>query len=93
MCSRHHVLHAEIDLGSQKGGTRNDRGEVDGGYSAGYLELGMGGGFGLGTGQQVQPPLDAGEITDKGFVSTAFVGGGFRLTSVLSLGVQVPVFT
>ena len=81
----------ELDLGAQKGGTRNDRGEVDGGYSAGYAEFGMGGGFGLGTGQQVQPPLDNGEITDKGFVSQVFVGGGWRLTSVMSLGVQVPV--
>lgn len=81
----------ELDLGSQKGGTRNDRGEVDGGYSAGYAEFGMGAGFGLGTGQQVMPPLDNGEITDKGFVSQAFVGAGWRLSPALSLGVQVPV--
>ncbi len=81
----------ELDLGSQKGGTRNDRGEVDGGFSAGYAEFGLGAGFGLGTGQQVDPPLDAGQITDKGFVSQVFVGAGWRLTPSVSFGVQVPV--
>ena len=81
----------EIDLGSRKEGTRNDRGEVDGGYSAGYAELGMGAGFGLGTGQQVDPPLDNGQITDKGFVAQAFVGAGWRFNSFLSLGLHVPV--
>src|SRR5690349_7966363 len=54
----------EFDLGSTKGGTRNDRGEVDGGFSSGYAEFGMGAGFGLGTGQQVDPPLDNGQLTD-----------------------------
>lgn len=81
----------ELDLGSRKGGTRNDRGEVDGGHSAGYAEFGMGAGFGLGTGQQVDPPLDNGQITDKGFVSEIFVGAGWRLTPSLSFGLQVPV--
>ena len=81
----------ELDLGDQKGGTRNDRGEVDGGYSAGYAEFGLGFGFGLGTGQQVEPPLDNGEIPDKGVVGQVHVGVGWRLSPSWSLGVQVPV--
>jgi hypothetical protein len=81
----------ELDLGDQKGGTRNDRGEVDGGHSAGYAEFGLGFGFGLGTGQQVEPPLDNGEITDKGVVGQVHVGAGWRLSPSWSIGVQVPV--
>lgn len=81
----------DMDLGGEKGGTRNERGEIDGGYSSGYAELGFGVGFGLGTGQQVEPPLDNGEITDKGVVGEAFVGAGWRLSPSWSFGVQVPV--
>lgn len=61
------------------------------GYAPGYIDLGLAGGFGVGTGQQVMPPLDNSELTDKGFLGQVHVGLGYRLTRALSLGVRVPV--
>jgi hypothetical protein len=84
-------LDLELDIGEQKEGVRNDRGEVDGGYSSGYFEFGLGAGFALGTGQQVDPPLDNSEVTDKGFVAQVHAGVGWRLTPSWSLGLLVPV--
>ncbi|HLU65687.1 MAG TPA: hypothetical protein VKZ63_05400 [Kofleriaceae bacterium] len=81
----------ELDLGPKKGGVRNDLGGVDGGISSGYAELGMAVGFGLGTGQQVDPPLDNSQVTDKGFLGQLHAGAGWRLTPSWSLGVLVPV--
>lgn len=81
----------EVDVGEQKGGVRNDRGEVDGGYSAGYVEFGTGFGFAVGTGQQVDPPLDNSQVTDKGFISQVHIGAGWRMNKILSFGLLVPV--
>jgi hypothetical protein len=57
----------------------------------GYLELGLYAAFGVGTGQQVDPPLDNSEITDKGFLLEARVGVGWRLGRFARLGLTVPV--
>jgi hypothetical protein len=56
-----------------------------------FFELGLGVGFGMGTGQQVMPPLDNGEISDKGFVAQARLGIDYRFASVVSIGVSVPL--
>ena len=56
-----------------------------------YLELGTGAGLALGTGQQVDPPLDDGEITDKGIIVEARGGLGYRLAPALSIGATLPV--
>lgn len=61
------------------------------GYAPGYLDLGLAAGFGVGTGQQVMPPLDNSELTDKGFLGQVHVGLGYRLARALSVGVRVPV--
>jgi hypothetical protein len=61
------------------------------GHAPGYIDLGLAAGFGVGTGQQVMPPLDNSELTDKGFLGQIHVGLGYRLTSALSVGVRVPV--
>jgi hypothetical protein len=61
------------------------------GYAPGYIDLGLAAGFGVGTGQQVMPPLDNGQLTDKGFLGQVHVGLGYRLSRALSLGVRVPV--
>jgi hypothetical protein len=58
---------------------------------SGYFELGSGVGLALGTGQQVDPPLDNGEITDKGIIAEGRVGGGYRVAPFVSLGVILPV--
>ncbi len=57
----------------------------------GYVEFGVHAAFGLGTGQQVDPPLDNAQITDKGFLLEARVGFGKRLGHGLRLGVTIPV--
>jgi hypothetical protein len=57
----------------------------------GFVELGLGVGFGVGTDRQVDPPLDNSEVNDKGFLAEAHISGGAYLGSALSLGVTLPV--
>ncbi len=57
-----------------------------------YINLGTMAGFGLGTGQQVEPPLDNGEVTDKGFVIGGRFGVGTHLSKLFDFGLQVPVY-
>jgi hypothetical protein len=60
-------------------------------HKGGYFELGGGLWFGLGTGQQVQPPLDNAQISDKAFLLEGRAGFGTHLNSVFDLGLEVPV--
>lgn len=48
-------------------------------------------GFGLGTGQQVEPPLDNSEITDKGLMLGGKLALGTHLSKHFDLGLMVPV--
>lgn len=57
----------------------------------GYVEMGAFLGFGLGTGAQVDPPLDNSEITDKGFVLGGRLGFGKHLSKIFDIGLSVPV--
>jgi hypothetical protein len=59
--------------------------------ATGYFELGIHAGFGLGTGQQVDPPLDNAQITDKGFLFEVRAGFGKRLGHGLRFGLTIPV--
>jgi len=82
----------DVNVGvGNKGASRNEVGEEVGGYSAGYVELGTGMGVGFGTGQQVEPPLDNSELTDKGVVVEARASAGVHLSPSWSLGLTVPV--
>jgi hypothetical protein len=56
-----------------------------------FAELGVGAWFGLGSGQQVQPPLDNGSISDYGILLEARPGIGKHLNSIFDVGVTVPV--
>ena len=60
-------------------------------HKGGYIELGAYVGFGLGTGAQVDPPLDNSEITDKAFMVEGTLGIGKHLSNVFDIGVEVPV--
>jgi hypothetical protein len=85
-------LGQRFGLGDTRKGMGVDaEGMPTGGYAAYYGELGLAVGFGVGTGQQVEPPLNNAQITDKGLVAQLTLGGGYRLTEFLSIGVQVPV--
>ena len=59
--------------------------------ASGYFEIGLHAAFGLGTGQQVSPPLDNAQITDKGFLFELRGGFGKRLGHGLRVGLEVPV--
>ncbi|HEY4243052.1 MAG TPA: hypothetical protein VGM88_24730 [Kofleriaceae bacterium] len=74
--------HFSIDLGSAEQ-TKKHKGP--------YFELGAGAWFGLGTGQQVMPPLDNAQISDKAFLVEGRVGFGTHLNHVFDLGIEVPV--
>ena len=56
-----------------------------------YAEVGAGLFFGLGTGQQVMPPLSNSQISDKGFGLQGRLGFGKHLSKIFDIGVQFPV--
>ena len=75
-------VHGTIDLGDEKQQKEHD---------GGFFEFGLGGWFGLGTGQQVMPPLDNSQISDKAFLVEGRLGIGKHLSSVFDFGLSVPV--
>ena len=75
-------VHGTIDLGDVK---------QQKAHEGGFVEFGVGAWFGLGTGQQVMPPLDNAQITDKAFLVEARLGGGKHINKVFDFGVVVPV--
>ena len=56
-----------------------------------YVQLGTMLFFGVGTGQQVMPPLSNDELTDKGFLLQGSIGFGKHLNNIFDIGVSVPV--
>ena len=56
----------------------------------GYVQVGTMLFFGVGTGQQVMPPLSNDEVTDKGFLLQGSIGLGTHINSVLDIGISVP---
>ena len=86
-------IDATIDVGTKKGMAAPDAGEQKGkgGYSSAFLELGMATGFGVGTGQQVDPPLDYKQVTDRGFLVQASAFIAYRMNSAMALGLRVPL--
>ncbi len=56
-----------------------------------FAELGMAVGFGMGTGKQVEPPLDNSELSDKGFIAQLSAGVDYRFSKLASVGFAVPV--
>ncbi len=56
-----------------------------------FGELALSGGFGLGTGQQIAPPLSNGQVSDKGVMVELRVGLEYRLTEILGIGVALPM--
>lgn len=75
-------VHTVVDTGTEK---------EQKAHQGGYYEFGGGVWFGLGTGQQVRPPLDNAQLSDKGFLVEGRVGFGRHLSSVFDVGVTVPV--
>ena len=56
-----------------------------------FAEIGLAAGYGLGTGQQVDPPLDNAQVTDKGFIAQLSLGVDYRFSNVTSIGLAVPI--
>ena len=56
-----------------------------------FGEIGFAVGYGLGTGQQVEPPLDNSQVTDKGFIGQLSLGVDYRFSRVTSIGLVVPI--
>lgn len=77
-------LRFEVDVGDQ---TPEDKQQGKGGYA----EIGFNVAFGIGTGQQVTPPLSNDEVSDKGFLVQGKLGFGKHLNKVLDIGVTLPV--
>ena len=75
-------VHGTIDLGDAK---------QQKAHEGGFFEFGVGAWFGLGTGQQVMPPLDNAQITDKAFLLEGRIGGGKHLSSIFDFGFSIPV--
>ena len=81
----------QLDFGSRKSTSLSDSGKKVGGYNSMFVELGAGLGYGVGTGRQVDPPLDNSEVTDKGFLVESHLLIGYRITTFLALGFDVPM--
>ncbi len=77
-------LRFEVGLGNQ---TKEDKAAGKGTYA----EISANLFFGIGTGQQVMPPLSNDEVTDKAFLIEGRIGLGMHLNKILDLGVQLPV--
>jgi hypothetical protein len=60
-------------------------------HKGSYVALGVGLAFGIGTGQQVMPPLDNAQVTDKGFLLEGKFGFGKHLNKVFDIGLSAPV--
>jgi hypothetical protein len=56
-----------------------------------YGEVGIAIGYGVGTGQQIVPPLDNAQLSDKGFLGQVSFGADYRLSSLFSIGITVPI--
>ena len=80
-------VHGTIDLGDEKPQKQTGQQEHEGGF----FEFALGAWFGLGTGEQVMPPLDNAQITDKAFLVEGRLGFGKHLSSVFDFGLSVPV--
>jgi hypothetical protein len=55
-----------------------------------FFEAGWEIGFGIGTGQQVMPPLSNDELSDKGFFGAGRLGLGKHLNTIFDVGIAVP---
>jgi hypothetical protein len=84
-------MDVKLDMGEKKATKPGKDGKPEGGFHSMYGEMGMGIGFGVGTGQQIDPPLDYAQVSDRGFLAQVSAGIGWRLTRVISLGIRVPV--
>jgi hypothetical protein len=56
-----------------------------------FGQVGIAVGYGVGTGQQVDPPLDAGQLTDQGFLGQLNLTVEHRFNAVIALGLTVPI--
>ena len=56
-----------------------------------YADLALSVGFGVGTGQQVDPPLDNGQISDKGVMIELRLGVEHRFNRVVGVGLAFPL--
>ena len=87
-------IDGKFDVGEEVGalpGRRGRPGRRGAGFRRGFVELGVGLGYGVGTGQQVEPPLDNSELSDKGFVFQVALDAGYRFNKAISMGVHIPL--
>jgi len=75
-------LDVEVGLGSDK-----EKKE----HRGGFVDVAAMLGYGVGTGQQVMPPLSYDELTDQGFLIQGRFAYGKHLNRLIDLGVAVPV--
>jgi hypothetical protein len=75
-------IHFTIDMGTP---------EEQKAHQGTYTEVGAGVWYGVGTGAQVMPPLDAAQLTDQGVAFDGRLGFGKHLNNIFDLGVMVPV--
>jgi hypothetical protein len=87
------MVGLDLDVERTKGPPKGEDGKPTGEKKrTGYFEFGLGVGFGVGTGQQVDPPLDASEVTDRGFLVEGKLGAGIYVANgLLGVGVSLPV--
>ncbi len=56
-----------------------------------FGQVGIGAGYGVGTGQQVEPPLDNAQVSDKGFIGQLELSAEYRFNDIMAIGLAVPI--
>lgn len=79
-------LDFAVDVGGN--GTKNKPVKP---HTSPFVHLAVKAGFGVGTGQQVDPPLSNDQIDDKAVLASAAFAVGKHLNKLFDLGVAVPV--
>jgi hypothetical protein len=82
---------AGVRIDIKTGAPPKEKGATEDPKPTGYFELGLHAAFGLGTGQQVSPPLDNAQLTDKAFLVELRGGFGKILGNGFRIGVAIPI--
>ena len=83
----------DLDLEGRKDVSKAEAKKGEEGAKKSYMEVGIGFGYAVATGQQVDPPLDASEVTDKGFLVEGRFSAGLWVGehAGLGLGITIPI--
>jgi hypothetical protein len=87
------MVGLDLDFEPRAAGPRDKKGKPTGeeGKQTGFIEMGLGVGFGVSTDEQVDPPLDSSEVTHRAFLVEGHFSAGIVVGKVIGIGLTIPV--